>query len=49
MSGQVVAVPAAIQNERPHEDPAAEFAAAAAHVAPDVDVRILHPGERTDF
>ena len=27
MSGQVVAVPAAIQNERPHEDPAARVAA----------------------
>ena len=33
----------------PHEEPAAEFAAAAALVAPDVDVRILRPGERTEF
>jgi L-ascorbate metabolism protein UlaG (beta-lactamase superfamily) len=33
----------------PHEDPAAEFAAAAAIVAPDVEVRILRPGERTEF
>jgi L-ascorbate metabolism protein UlaG (beta-lactamase superfamily) len=33
----------------PHEDPAAEFAAAAALVAPDVEVRILRPGERTEF
>ena len=36
-------------HQPPHEDPAAEFAAAAALVAPDVDVRILRPGERTDF
>ena len=33
----------------PHEDPAAEFAAAAAVVAPEVEVRILRPGERTEF
>ena len=33
----------------PHEDPAGEFAAAAALVAPDVEVRILRPGERTEF
>jgi len=36
-------------HQPPHEDPAAEFAAAAALVAPDVDVRILRPGERIDF
>ena len=36
-------------HQPPHEDPAAEFAAAAALVAPDVDVRILRPGEQTEF
>ena len=34
---------------RRHEDPAAEFAAAAAIAAPEVEVRILQPGERTEF
>jgi L-ascorbate metabolism protein UlaG (beta-lactamase superfamily) len=33
----------------PHEDPAAEFAEAVAVAAPEVDVRILRPGERTEF
>ncbi len=36
-------------HQPPHQDPAAEFAAAAALVAPDVEVRILRPGERTQF
>lgn len=33
----------------PNEDPAAAFAAATALVAPDVAVRILEPGEQTEF
>ncbi len=33
----------------PSDEPAAAFAAAAAEVAPDVDVRILQPGERTEL
>ena len=36
-------------HQPPLEDPAGAFAAAAARVAPDVEVRILQPGERTDF
>jgi L-ascorbate metabolism protein UlaG (beta-lactamase superfamily) len=36
-------------HQPPHDDPAAEFAAAAAVVAPGVEVRILQPGERTEF
>jgi L-ascorbate metabolism protein UlaG (beta-lactamase superfamily) len=36
-------------HQPPHDNPAAEFAAAAALVAPEVDVRILRPGERTEF
>jgi len=36
-------------HQPPLEDPAGAFAAAAARVAPDVEVRILKPGERTDF
>ena len=36
-------------HQPPHDDPAAAFAAAAAVVAPDVDVRVLRPGERTEF
>ena len=36
-------------HQPPHEDPAGAFAAAAALGAPDVDVRILRPGERTQF
>jgi L-ascorbate metabolism protein UlaG (beta-lactamase superfamily) len=36
-------------HEPPHADPAAAFAAAAARTAPDVNVRILRPGERTEF
>jgi L-ascorbate metabolism protein UlaG (beta-lactamase superfamily) len=36
-------------HQPPHDDPAAAFAAAAAGVAPDVEVRILRPGERTEF
>ena len=36
-------------HQPPHDNPAAEFAAAAALVAPEVDVRILRPAERTEF
>ena len=37
------------RHQPPHEDPAAAFAAAAAVAAPDVEVRILQPGEQTEF
>jgi len=36
-------------HEHAPDAPAAEFAEAAARVAPDVEVRILRPGERTTF
>ena len=37
------------RHQPPLEDPAGAFAQAAARVAPDVEVRILQPGERTDI
>ena len=37
------------RHQPPLEDPAGAFAEAAARVAPDVEVRILQPGERTDI
>ena len=37
------------RHQPPLEDPAGAFAAAAAQVAPEVEVRILQPGERTDI
>ena len=37
------------RHQPPLKDPAGAFAAAAARVAPDVEVRILQPGERTTF
>jgi len=36
-------------HQPPMEDPAGAFAEAAARVAPDVEVRILQPGERTEL
>ena len=36
-------------HEPPDDDPAATFASEAAVAAPDVEVRILRPGERTEF
>ena len=36
-------------HQPPSDDPAGAFAAAAARVAPDVEVRILQPGERTEL
>ena len=37
------------RHEMASREPEVAFAAAAASVAPDVDVRILQPGERTEF
>ena len=46
---RAVALARLTRRRPPHDDPAAEFAAAAAVVAPEVEVRILRPGERTEF